>query len=78
INPESIESRAKIKMGGVPSPFGIDVSKLGDVFDLFQAYEDTLLFKGIHIYLGTQVLDETSLLSSFEYTLNTAVRIKND
>ncbi|MFP3419015.1 type III PLP-dependent enzyme [Bacillus sp. SIMBA_154] len=78
INPESIESRAKIKMGGVPSPFGIDESKLGDVFDLFQAYEDTLLFKGIHIYLGTQVLDETSLLSSFEYTLNTAVRIKND
>ncbi|MBD3858272.1 type III PLP-dependent enzyme [Bacillus sp. 28A-2] len=78
INPESIESRAKIKMGGVPSPFGIDESKLGEVFDLFQAYEDTLLFKGIHMYLGTQVLDETSLLSSFEYTLNTAVRIKNE
>lgn len=78
INPESIESRAKIKMGGVPSPFGIDESKLNDVFDLFHKYDHSLLFKGIHMYLGTQVLDETSLLSSFEYTLNTAVRIKNE
>ncbi|TYS32530.1 hypothetical protein FZC65_08250 [Bacillus pumilus] len=78
VNPESIESRAKIKMGGVPSPFGIDESKLKEVFDLFQMYDHSLLFKGIHMYLGTQVLDETSLLSSFEYTLNTAVRIKNE
>lgn len=78
INPESIESRAKIKMGGVPSPFGIDESKLKDVFDLFQKYDHWLVFKGIHMYLGTQVLDETSLLSSFEYTLNTAVRIKKE
>ena len=78
INPESIESKAKIKMGGVPSPFGIDESKLKDIFDLFQKYDHSLLFKGIHMYLGTQVLNETSLLSSFEYTLNTAVRIKNE
>ncbi|MGE6631477.1 type III PLP-dependent enzyme [Bacillus sp. NPDC077027] len=78
INPDSVISGAKIKMGGGPSPFGVDESKLASIFELFQQYKSSLVFRGIHMYMGTQVLDEASLLSSFEYTIKTALRVKHE
>ncbi|MBJ8030422.1 type III PLP-dependent enzyme [Bacillus cereus group sp. N21] len=74
INPDSFKSGAKIKMGGVPRAFGIDESKIDEIFS-FIATSNQLHFKGIHIYSGTQILQASSILDSFAYTINLAKEI---
>lgn len=76
VNPNKGFSGSSIKMGGLPRQFGIDEDQIDKVIKAILD-EPLLQFKGIHVYSGTQILKEDSILSSFEYTLNLAGKIQN-
>src|SRR3972149_6415225 len=49
-----------VQMGGKPTPFGIDEEILEEVVELILA-DSSLVFRGLHFYMGTQILDHNIL-----------------
>lgn len=72
INPGEPVNGSKIKMGGRPSPFGIDEEDMEGAIRSLQQYP-WIHFSGIHVYSGTQVLDLASLIRNFEYVRRLAL-----
>jgi len=73
VNPQKIFSGYGMKMGGYPSPFGIDEDKCP--YALKKILEsDYLEFVGFHMHVGSQILDANNIgkviLYLFEYALN--------
>jgi diaminopimelate decarboxylase len=54
-----------MRMGGKPSPFGID-----EVLA-----EPTIVFQGLHLYTGTQILDHTILVRQYRAGVEVARRV---
>lgn len=78
INPSlSNESRTSIKMGGVPSQFGIEESSINQCINEILC-NNSLIFMGIHTYTGTQVLDYEKIIESMKYTLQLAENIRKE
>ncbi|EML6324634.1 diaminopimelate decarboxylase [Bacillus cereus] len=77
INPDIDVARTSIKMGGVPRQFGIDESKIPYVLNLIENLPN-VDFKGIHVYMGTQILNSDQLIKTFTYTLELAKSIKDE
>lgn len=78
VNPDAASSGASlIRMGGVPRQFGIDESELGAFFATLRECEG-LGFQGIHVYMGTQVLQEESIVQSFRLTIALAEKISEN
>lgn len=75
INPDFIDSEATIKMGGAPRQFGIDESIAWQAIDLLLEKNEFIEFNGIHVYMGTQILNEIKILENIEYTLKIARKI---
>ena len=49
-----------VQMGGKPTPFGIDEEILEEVMQKILA-DSSLVFRGLHFYMGTQILDHDIL-----------------
>ncbi|WP_234300461.1 type III PLP-dependent enzyme domain-containing protein [Rahnella aceris] len=69
INPEFTGEKAKLVMSGKPRQFGIDEQLLPQAFACV-AQQENLRLAGIHIYLGTRILDWQALAKN---TLNIPV-----
>ncbi|MED4256814.1 diaminopimelate decarboxylase [Priestia megaterium] len=75
INPDNRLCNTTIKMGGIPSQFGIDEQQIYKIIPQLKENANLHLM-GIHIYNGTQNLDEESLMNSFSYTIKLAVELQ--
>jgi diaminopimelate decarboxylase len=74
VNPGSGISGGALRMGGKPAPFGIDEEALPDVIARLNA-EPGLELRGIHLYVGTQILDHHTLLAQYRQGLAIARRV---
>ena len=64
INPQTAVKEFAIKMGGIPSPFGVDEEHAADIIDLIHKNDESLNFLGFHIYAGTQCLSIDGLIQN--------------
>ncbi len=74
INPAAGIQGGGMRMGAKPSPFGIDEDQLDHVLDELKR-EPNLDVTGIHLYVGTQILDAEVLLSQYREGLAIARKV---
>jgi diaminopimelate decarboxylase len=77
INPTLLIKEFAIKMGGQATQFGIDEEKLDEAVDYLRKNEGHFNFKGIHVYSGTQCMDETALIKNVNNVLGIAKRVED-
>ena len=75
INPQTAVKEFAIKMGGIPSPFGIDEEHAADIIDLIHKNDESLNFLGFHIYAGTQCLSIDGLTQNIANVLEVVEKI---
>jgi diaminopimelate decarboxylase len=74
VNPNSTAQGGAMQMGGKPAPFGIDEEQLDDtVAQLLELR--SLEFRGLHFYLGTQILDHQILVRQYRHALKIVKRM---
>lgn len=71
INPSKRVQGFSVKMGGIPSQFGIDQERLPAVLE-FAANSEWIEIDGIHVYSGTQSLDADAIVDGIKNTLQIA------
>ena len=76
INPCERNNSGMLKMGGGPSPFGIDEEQVPELLKLIRNMR-YVKFIGIQVYLGTQILNVNNIIKNMETVLNLAVKILN-
>lgn len=59
------EQGGAMRMGGKSAPFGVDEEQLGNLLRRMIDYPH-VEFCGIHLFVGTQILDQSVLLSQYE------------
>jgi len=64
VNPNEEGQGGAMRMGGKPAPFGIDEEDLEVVLQRI-AGDSKLEFRGIHLFVGTQILDDNLLLTQY-------------
>jgi diaminopimelate decarboxylase len=64
VNPTEEHQGGAMRMGGKPAPFGIDEEQLDPVLRRI-AGDPSLEFCGIHLFIGTQILDHKLLLAQY-------------
>lgn len=74
VNPGPDSLGGAMRMGGKPSPFGIDEEQLESVVERLHA-DPVLALRGIHVYPGTQILDVATLLAQYRHALAIARRV---
>jgi diaminopimelate decarboxylase len=62
-----------MRMGGKPTPFGIDEEMMDGVLDRVVS-DSVLVFHGLHIFTGTQILDAEVLLTQYRRGIEIARR----
>jgi diaminopimelate decarboxylase len=75
INPQAPVKEFAIKMGGIPSPFGIDEEHAADIIDIIHKNDEFLNFLGFHIYAGTQCLSIDGLIQNITNVLKIVEKI---
>jgi len=75
INPQTPVKEFAIKMGGIPSPFGIDEEHAADIIDVIHKSDESLNFLGFHIYAGTQCLNINGLTQNIANVLEVVEKI---
>ncbi len=65
VNPSEEAQGGAMRMGGKPSQFGIDEEKMGEAISLIHSFPH-LQFQGIHLFSGTQILDEDILIKQYK------------
>ncbi|MDH3468194.1 MAG: type III PLP-dependent enzyme [Gammaproteobacteria bacterium] len=73
-NPAAEASGGAMRMGGKPSQFGFDEEQLPQIVDQVLGAPG-LIFRGLHMFAGTQLLDAEVLLSQWSHTVTVARRI---
>jgi diaminopimelate decarboxylase len=73
VNPADAAEGGAMRMGGRPTPFGVDEELLDDVLTAVLA-DSALEFRGIHLFAGTQILDAQVLITQYGHGLNIARR----
>lgn len=75
INPCQRTSAGKVQMSGTASQFGIEESDLSDEF--FKEIDSlpNVCVQGIHIYMGTSILDAEEICSNTEYAFRLGLRL---
>ena len=71
VNPLGEVAGGAMLMGGKPAPFGIDEERLEQVLGSVLS-NPSIEFRGIHLFVGTQILDTTVLLSQYRKALEIA------
>jgi diaminopimelate decarboxylase len=74
INPTEEAQGGAMRMGGKPLPFGIDEECLEAVLDRILP-DPWLHLQGIHLFIGTQILDAAVLLAQYQKGLAIAIRV---
>lgn len=74
VNPSSEAQGGAMRMGGKPAPFGIDEEILDEVVDRI-INDDRLKLRGIHLFVGTQILDYRVLLSQYRKGIDVAKKV---
>jgi diaminopimelate decarboxylase len=73
VNPEGDAEGGAMRMGGRPAPFGVDEENLDESLGQLLSM-DALEIAGIHVFIGTQILDFEVLLSQYRKGLDIARR----
>lgn len=73
VNPTEDAQGGAIQMGGKPSPFGVDEENLEPLFHRI-ANDRQLVFQGIHLFVGTQILDHHVLMAQYKRGVDIAKR----
>ncbi len=74
VNPSEEAEGGAMRMGGRPTPFGMDEEILDSVLDLILG-DQALEFRGIHLFTGTQILDARLLVNQYRHGLAIARRV---
>src|SRR5882672_11551516 len=74
INPAGEAEGGAMRMGGRPTPFGMDEEILDQVLEAVLA-EPELDLCGIHLFTGTQILDAATLHNQYRHGLSIARRV---
>jgi diaminopimelate decarboxylase len=74
VNPAGEAEGGAMRMGGRPTPFGIDEEILDEAVDAVLA-DSTLELSGIHVFTGTQILDANVLIAQYRHGLEVARRV---
>lgn len=74
INPVPTVQAGAMRMGGKPTAFGFDEENLQAALDAVAKVKNIELV-GVHVYGGTQILDETALLEQWRHAIGLASRI---
>jgi diaminopimelate decarboxylase len=74
VNPAAEAVGGAMRMGGRPTPFGIDEEILDEAVDAVLA-ESALELSGIHLFTGTQILDANVLIFQYRHGLEVARRV---
>jgi diaminopimelate decarboxylase len=74
VNPASEVQGGAMRMGGKPAPFGVDEEAIDTVLDPLLA-SNAVDFRGLHLYIGTQIIDHAILSSQYAHGLEVARRI---
>ncbi len=74
VNPGAEAQGGAMRMGGKPAPFGIDEENIDDTVSRILT-EPALVFHGIHLFTGTQILDYTALMRQYRKALEIAKRV---
>ncbi|MCA9665026.1 MAG: hypothetical protein KC503_05535 [Myxococcales bacterium] len=77
INPLSIPNAFNMKMGGRPSQFGVPEEDVDPTVELAKNAAEIEL-KGIHVFSGTQCLDQPSIIENLKQTLSISARIARE
>ena len=77
INPKENVSGSQMMMGGGPSPFGLDEERISEALSICDAQKH-LVFQGIHVYVGNQILDAELAVANIENTLNIARKVASE
>jgi diaminopimelate decarboxylase len=72
VNPQEDAQGGAMCMGGLPSPFGFPEEDLEEAVKSLCA-EESLSFRGIHMFSGTQILSHQILLAQYRKALEIAV-----
>lgn len=72
VNPDFNVSGARIKMTGVASQFGIDQCEIEEAFKIIKSLSNINVI-GIHIYMGTQILNEVNIIANFDEIIKFAI-----
>ncbi len=75
INPDFIGEKAKLVMSGKPRQFGIDEQLLPQAFATLEQLAQ-LRLAGIHVYLGTRILDWQALANNTQNILTLAATLQ--
>jgi len=78
VNPTLLIKQFAIKMGGQATQFGIDEEKLDGAVAYLRENDSHFNFKGIHVYSGTQCLNEEALVKNVDNVLEIAKRLENE
>jgi diaminopimelate decarboxylase len=65
VNPDETGQGGAMRMGGKSAPFGVDEENLLSVLDQFMNFP-WIEFCGIHLFVGTQILDSETLLAQYK------------
>lgn len=71
VNPSAPVAGGGMRMGGKPVPFGIDEDLVGEVLDALED-EPSVQVVGLHLFMGTQILDHEVLLNQYRAGLEIA------
>jgi diaminopimelate decarboxylase len=74
INPAAVVQGGAMRMGGKPSPFGVDEESIDEVLDDLER-DAAIDFKGLHLFAGTQILDHAVLARQCRHGLELARRV---
>ena len=74
INPGPDAQGGAMRMGGKPAPFGVDEERIDPVIDRLER-SPHIEFQGIHLFTGTQILDDTVLVTQYRKGLEIARRV---
>lgn len=74
VNPHADVQGGAMRMGGKPAPFGIDEEKIESAVDKLSS-EVSIRFQGIHLFVGTQILDHRTVVSQYRKGLDIARQV---
>ena len=74
VNPSSEAQGGAMRMGGKPVPFGVDEECLDTLLDHLVS-DNAVVFRGLHLFSGTQILDHTLLVNQYRKGLEIARRV---
>ena len=73
VNPSTLQGGA-MRMGGLPAQFGIDEERLESTINEIKELKHVAL-QGVHLFVGTQILDAELLLSQYEQFISIANQV---